>query len=117
MLHKFVKFVHRFSVLDLAGIAGLGMLTGIMTSYTLKHFSQRSVKQKLTQYPAYREPIKLLRSNEGAQYLLGSNFNIGVSKLNYLNSMYTLKQAKADSTKIVLLLKNPQFLSNYYVTL
>ena len=84
MLHKFVKFVHRFSVLDLAGIAGLGMLTGIMTSYTLKHFSQRSVKQKLTQYPAYREPIKLLRSNEGAQYLLGSNFNIGVSKLNYL---------------------------------
>ena len=84
MLHKFVKYVNTFSVVDLAAIAGLGMMTGIMTSFTLRHFSQKSIKQKLVQHPAYREPIKLLRSNEGAQYLLGSNFNVGVSKLGDL---------------------------------
>ena len=31
--------------------------------------------------------------------------------------LYTLKEAKPDSTENVLLLKNPQFLSNYYETL
>ena len=33
------------------------------------------------------------------------------------SNTYTLEKAKPDSTENVLLLKNPQFLSNYYETL
>ena len=45
------------------------------------------------------------------------NFLVDFEKVSIFMKKYTLEKAKPDSTENVLLLKNPQFLSNYYETL
>ena len=70
-----MSFTNHISIPKLASYSAVGGVICVVATL----IGRRSLKANYEQQPFVREPIKLLRQHQAANYILGQGFHVAVS--------------------------------------